>query len=200
MNNHDPEPLIQFLAKYSKISFCYIVAIPLSNIEKQQQQLKLANPLNQLIPLTFSYSKERHIELDLDKIVVQRQINPDIYDPIFHDYSYIIKAIEKGQTDLNDNEVLDFIKLVGDSTYAFFKVKRDGSDKDYFIALTADMSYPQTKSGHNKIFNENTTFWDNITIASSLPSFVKDYTVPISPIPFIYLPTILTIFLLRRWA
>ena len=121
-NNHNSEPLIQFLDKYSIIRFDSMISIPLSNTA-EREQIELPNPLNQNIPLTFAYSKERHIELDLDKIVVQRQINPDIYDPTFHDYNYIVLAVDKGQIYLNYNEVIDFIRLIGDSTLHFSRLK-----------------------------------------------------------------------------
>lgn len=91
-NNHNSEPLIQFLDKYTLVRFDRMISIPLSNIA-EREQIVLPNPVNQNIPLTFSYSKERHIELDLDNILVQRQINPDIYDPTFHDYNYIVIAV-----------------------------------------------------------------------------------------------------------
>ena len=180
-NNHNSEPLIQFLDKYTLVRFDRMISIPLSNIA-EREQIVLPNPVNQNIPLTFSYSKERHIELDLDNILVQRQINPDIYDPTFHDYNYIVIAVDKGHINLNYNEVIDFIKLIGDSTFAFFKIKRNGLYKNYCIALThninsedssvADTNDPNIRS---KIFYEHTTSGSNMTALTSLPSFVKAY-------------------------
>jgi hypothetical protein len=138
-SNHNSEPLIQFLAT-SIPRFDRMISIPLSNTA-EREQIVLPNPLNQNIPLTFSYSKERHVELDLDKIMVQRQINPDIYDPTFHDYNYIVIAVDKGHINLNYNEVIDFVKLIGNSTFAFFKIKRNGFYQNCCIALTHNINF-----------------------------------------------------------
>jgi hypothetical protein len=177
-NNHNSEPLIQFLDKYSIIRFDRMISIPLSNIA-EREQIELPNPLNQNIPLTFSYSKERHIELDLDKILVQRQINADIYDPKFHDYNYIVLAVDKGQINLNYNEVIDFIRLIGDSTFAFFKIKRNGLYKNYCIALTHNINSEDSGVANTKVPNiRSKIFYEdisgsNMTSLTSLPSFVK---------------------------
>jgi hypothetical protein len=57
LNNHYSEPLIQFLAKYSNILYNRKVSIPLS-ITTERERIELPNPLNQPIPLTFSYSND----------------------------------------------------------------------------------------------------------------------------------------------
>jgi hypothetical protein len=83
-------------------------------------------------------------------------------------------------------------KMYIDSTFAFFKIKRNGSYKYYFISLTHNINYFQSRlekdSGDNiKVPNvrsptiyENTTFGSNMTALTSLPSFVKDVCKGIS--------------------
>jgi hypothetical protein len=83
--------------------------------------LKMPNPENPKFPMSFSYSDERHIELDMSKD--------------FH--AGIDRAISRnGCTELSKEEILEFLELVGTATFVFIKVETKGFVRQYFMLLS----------------------------------------------------------------
>jgi hypothetical protein len=94
-------------------NYKYLVAVPLkvNSLPEGLEGiiLKMPNPENPKIPMSFSYSDERHIELDMSKD--------------FH--AGIDRAISRnGCTELSKEEILEFLELVGTATFVFIKVKQ----------------------------------------------------------------------------
>jgi hypothetical protein len=82
--------------------------------------LKMPNPENPKFPMSFSYSDERHIELDMSKD--------------FH--AGIDRAISRnGCTELSKEEILEFLELVGTATFVFIKVETKGFVLCYYLIL-----------------------------------------------------------------
>jgi hypothetical protein len=94
-----------------------------------QELLQLKNPRNPEVPMTFSYSKEAHIELNLD----MEDDNNKINDNNCH---YWAGAIAKGLIHLTHGEVAQFLDVVGTATFGFFKIKLKGIIYRYFMALS----------------------------------------------------------------
>jgi hypothetical protein len=102
----------------------YLVAVPLKVNSLPEGLggliLNMPNPENPKIPMSFSYSDERHIELDMSKD--------------FH--VGIDRAISNGCTELSKEEILQFLELVGTATFVFIKVETKGFVRQYFMLLS----------------------------------------------------------------
>jgi hypothetical protein len=94
--------------------------------------LQLSNGEIPAFSMVFWHSKEAHIELDMDR---EHQDNNDII--LNH---WVSRAITQGLTQLTDKEVSEFLQLVRTATFAFFKVKRNGSSHYYFMRLSNNLN------------------------------------------------------------
>jgi hypothetical protein len=109
--------------------FNHLIPIPLSN--PPEGVLKLTNPESRNSILTFWYSQEAHVELNLDS---EEQNNNWNDNNICHHWA--VRALEQGPIELRDNEVLQFLEMTGKATFAFFKIKRKCSVNFFFMLLS----------------------------------------------------------------
>jgi hypothetical protein len=107
------------LAASSTGSFQRLVAIPL---EKPEEIIKLANPVNPAISISFSYCKEKHIEVDLD----DDRLDQENSCRNSNNTHFLARAISKEQTEITMNELLECLKLVKTTTFAFFRIRNMG--------------------------------------------------------------------------
>jgi len=124
-HNSALEFVMKSLSALSTGSFNHLVAIPL--FDYPEEILKLTNPVNPAIPISFLYSKEKHVEIDLDKLDQNNYNNNNSH--------FLTRVLSKQQTELTNEELLEFLKLVKTATFAFFKVKTKGSWHYYFMTL-----------------------------------------------------------------
>ncbi len=136
-NDKDHSPLFNKLAlefvktsliKLPTTSFNQLTCISLDH-QPEKGIIKIANTLNSTMPLIFSNSKERIIEIDLD---------PQDKDVCYQDNSWLTRVISKGTTLLSDNELLQYLTLVRTATFAFFKVRINESLNHYFMKLSGN--------------------------------------------------------------
>lgn len=112
----------------------YLVAIPAFN----QEVIKISNPLNPKLSISFSFANEVHIELDLVDEDYANQSNNKTSE-----YFGISRAIANGHTELSDIEVWDFLELTRKGTFAFFDIKKKGHVNHFFIALSSFLYQPE---------------------------------------------------------
>jgi hypothetical protein len=124
-HNSALEFVMKSLSALSTGSFNHLVAIPL--FDYPEEILKLTNPVNPAIPISFLFSKEKHVEIDLDRVDQNNYNNNNSH--------FLTRVLSKQQTELTNEELLEFLKLVKTATFAFFKVKTKGSWHYYFMTL-----------------------------------------------------------------
>ena len=101
--------------------------------------IKITNPLNPKLSISFSFANEGHIELDED--------SANQSDNNTSKYFGISRAIANGHTELSDIEVWDFLQLTGKGTFAFFDIKKKGHVSHFFIALCSFLYQPEKEQG-----------------------------------------------------
>jgi hypothetical protein len=97
----------------------YLVALPLSN------------PPEEFLPLSNAAFPMTCIELDRDR---KDQDNNDI---IYNHWAS--RAITQGLTQLTNRGISEFLQLVRTATFAYFKVRRNGSSHYYFMKLSNNL-------------------------------------------------------------
>lgn len=126
-----PELLKQVLIGSAQNSWKYLIAIPLSNPPEKENIIKLNNPENPQVPLTFSNFREKHLRLDLDK-----EENKAINGNLGRARHWAERAMTDTENELSDEELLEFLQLINTATFAFFTIKREGSYHYYFMTLS----------------------------------------------------------------
>jgi len=127
-----PELLKQVLVGSAQKSWKYLMAIPLSNPPEKENIIKLNNPENQQAPLTFSYYREKHVRLDLDKENDSKTINGNSGSS----QHWAERAMTDAKNELSNEELSEFLQLIKTATFAFFTIKRKGSYYYYFMTLS----------------------------------------------------------------
>ena len=79
------------------------------NIQPEQERIKEPNPKNPKQQIIFQYSKEKHIEITLTSNESEKN-------------HWSVRAIKDGHTILRNHEMEDFLKRIGTSTFAIFKI------------------------------------------------------------------------------
>lgn len=115
-----------------KHRYKHLVAVRAFNREKV---IKITNPLNPKLSISFSFAKEVHIELDED--------SANQSDNNISKCFGIYRAIANGHTELSDIEVWDFLQLTRKGTFAFFDIKKKGHVSHFFIALSSFLYQPE---------------------------------------------------------
>jgi hypothetical protein len=126
------ELLNQVLVGSAQKRWKYLMAIPLSNPPEKENIIKLNNPENQHAPLTFSYYREKHVRLDLDKENDSKTINGNSGSS----QHWAERAMTDAKNELSNEEVSEFLQLIKTATFAFFTIKRKGSYYYYLMALS----------------------------------------------------------------
>lgn len=117
----------------------HLIAIRAFN---REQMIKIINPLNPKLSVSFSFANEVHIEIDLVDEDSADQTNNNTSK-----YFGISRAIANGHTELSDIEVLDFLHLTRKGTFAFFDIKKKGYVSHFFIALCSFLYQPEREQG-----------------------------------------------------
>ena len=119
--------LLNFIITGSAVNrYNYLIALSLSNF---QEVVKLPNQEKPALPVSFWYNQEAQVELNLD--TEDPQNIHRMYD------HWAVRATTQGVTQLTDKEILEFLQLIGGmATFAFFKIKRKGSLRHYFMMLS----------------------------------------------------------------
>jgi hypothetical protein len=128
-----PELLKHVLLGSAQNSWKYLIAIPLSNPPEKENIIKLNNPENPQVPLTFSNFREKHLRLDLDK---EENDSKTINGNTGRARHWAERAMTDTENELSDEELLEFLQLINTATFAFFTIKREGLYHYYFMTLS----------------------------------------------------------------
>lgn len=137
LNNDVIDTVKKFLVASG--SFKNILAVSLDS--HSQEKIELRNPVNLAIPITFSFSKEKCIEVDLDGMD-QASSNDAGNNNNNNNYNHFLaRVLSKGQAELAEDELSEFLKIVKTATFGFFRVKMKGSLHNYFITLNNSLMH-----------------------------------------------------------
>jgi hypothetical protein len=132
-----PELLKQVLVGSAQNSWKYLIAIPLSNPPEKENSIKLNNPENPQVPLTFSHLREKHVRLDLDK---EENDSKAINGNLGKARHWAERALTDTENELSNEELFEFLQLIKIATFAFFTIKREGLYHYYFMTLSSPRS------------------------------------------------------------
>jgi hypothetical protein len=123
MRSNLPELFKQVIIGSTQKKLEILIAIPLSN-PPEKENIRLNNPENPQVQLTFSNLREKHVRLDLDreKKIDSKTINGNIDR---HDTGQ--RAMTDTENELSDEELLEFLQLINTATFAFFTIERERS-------------------------------------------------------------------------
>jgi hypothetical protein len=109
-----------------------------NNIQAEQELIKIQNTKNPKQQIIFEYSKEKHIQIN------------NLTSNESSKNHWAARAIKDGNTNLTNDEMEDFLKMVQTSTFAIFKIRMPST-----AASTTSSSPPplqqQQKQQHDSI-------------------------------------------------
>jgi hypothetical protein len=82
-----------------------------NNIQPEQENIKILNPINPKQQIIFQYSREKHIQID------------NLTSNESSKNHWAARAIKDGHTNLTNDEMEDFLKMIQTSTFAIFKIR-----------------------------------------------------------------------------